>query len=42
VSYPPSGRARQYQSNCLVLSWKFSLAAGEQWEGKVTLRLDTE
>jgi len=42
VSYPPAGRARQYQSNCLVLSWKFSLAAGEQWEGKVTLRLEKE
>jgi alpha-amylase len=42
VSYPPSGRLRQYQSSCLVLSWKFPLAAGEQWEGKVTLRLETE
>jgi hypothetical protein len=42
VSYPPAGRSRQYQSNCLVLSWKFSLAAGEQWEGKLTLRLEKE
>jgi alpha-amylase len=42
VSYPPSGRLRQYQSSCLVLSWKFALAAGEQWETKVSLRLESE
>jgi hypothetical protein len=42
ISYPPAGRTRQYQSSCLVLSWKLALAAGEQWEGKVTLRLEEE
>jgi hypothetical protein len=42
VSYPPSGRSRQYQSSCLVLSWKLALAAGEKWECGVTLRLDRE
>jgi len=42
VSYPPAGRARQYQSSCLVLSWRFPLPAGEQWEGKVSLQLEQE
>lgn len=42
VSYPPGGRVRHYQSSCLVLSWKFPLSPGEQWEGKVTLKLAAE
>jgi len=42
VSYPQRGRTRHYQSSCLLLSWKFSLAPGEQWEQKVSLRLAGE
>ncbi len=40
VSQSESGFEKTYQSSVVLPSWKFSLAPGEKWGGKIILRIE--